>query len=44
MMGSPSGEIDRYVDEGPQHAVTISKGFWLGKFEVTQEQWEKVME
>jgi formylglycine-generating enzyme required for sulfatase activity len=43
MMGSPSGEIDRYDDEGPQHAVTISKGFWLGKYEVTKRQWKAVM-
>ena len=27
----------------PLHAVTISEGFYLGKYEVTQEQWESVM-
>jgi formylglycine-generating enzyme required for sulfatase activity len=27
----------------PVHRVTITKPFYLGKFEVTQEQWEKVM-
>ena len=27
----------------PQHEVTISKGFYLGKYEITQEQWEAVM-
>jgi formylglycine-generating enzyme required for sulfatase activity len=30
-------------DETPQHRVTISKPFYLGKYEVTQEQWEAVM-
>jgi formylglycine-generating enzyme required for sulfatase activity len=27
----------------PVHHVTITKAFYFGKFEVTQEQWEKVM-
>ena len=43
MMGSPPSEKDRYDDEGPQHAVTISSGFWLGKYEVTKRQWKAVM-
>ena len=43
MMGSPSSEKDRYEDEGPQHEVTISKGFWMGKYEVTKRQWTAVM-
>ena len=30
--------------EGPVHEVEISRGFYLGKYEVTQEQWEAVME
>jgi len=25
------------------HEVTLTKGFWIGKYEVTQEQWETVM-
>lgn len=41
--GSPSSESRREKDEGPQHEVTISRGFWLGKYEVTQEQWEAVL-
>jgi formylglycine-generating enzyme required for sulfatase activity len=41
-MGSPSSEKDRYDDETP-HAVTLTQGFYLGKHEVTQSQWEKVM-
>lgn len=30
-------------DAWPRHEVTISKGFYLGKYEVTQAQWEGVM-
>ncbi len=29
--------------ETPAHRVVISKGFWIGQFEVTQAQWEEVM-
>ena len=43
LMGSPEDEPDRYNDEGPQHEVTISRGFYLGKFEITQGQWTAVM-
>jgi formylglycine-generating enzyme required for sulfatase activity len=39
MMGSEAG----YGNEEPVHEVTISKPFYLGKHEVTQEQWEVVM-
>jgi formylglycine-generating enzyme required for sulfatase activity len=39
-MGSPDSEAGRLLDEGPQHAVTISKDFWLGKFPVTQAQYQ----
>jgi sulfatase modifying factor 1 len=42
MMGSPKDEKDREEDE-TQHKVTLTKGFYLGKHEVTQAQWEKVM-
>jgi formylglycine-generating enzyme required for sulfatase activity len=31
------------VNEFPLHNVTISRNFYLGKFEVTQEQWTKIM-
>jgi formylglycine-generating enzyme required for sulfatase activity len=43
MMGSPTNEVDRDPDEGPQTAVTISRGFWMGQFEVTQGAYEAVM-
>jgi formylglycine-generating enzyme required for sulfatase activity len=42
-MGSPVSEPGRYDREGPQHEVTISRGFYLGKTEITQGQWEAVM-
>ena len=41
-MGSPSSEAGRESDE-TQHRVTISKGYWLSKYEVTQSEWESVM-
>jgi formylglycine-generating enzyme required for sulfatase activity len=42
-MGSPTNEVDRHGDEGPQTAVTISRGFWMGKYEVTQGEYLAVM-
>jgi formylglycine-generating enzyme required for sulfatase activity len=42
-MGSPPNEIGRYQDEGPVRHVTIPKSFYMSKYEVTQEQWRKVM-
>lgn len=41
-MGSPTNELGRDSDE-PQHAVTLTKDFYIGVFEVTQKQWERVM-
>jgi formylglycine-generating enzyme required for sulfatase activity len=43
MMGSQSEEVGRDDDEGPQHQVTLTNGFYMGKYEVTQAQWEAVM-
>lgn len=42
-MGSPPEEPERNKAEGPQTLVTFSAGFWLGKTEVTQAQYEAVM-
>ena len=39
IMGSPKGERGRYVSEEPQHQVTISKPFAVGKYEVTVGQY-----
>jgi len=41
--GSPTNELHRGSSEGPQVAVTISKGFWMGKCEVTQGEYLAVM-
>ena len=38
MMGSPTTEVDRETNE-TQHEVTLTQGFYLGKYEVTQAQW-----
>lgn len=40
-MGSPPGEQGRFDNE-TLHRVTISKGFEIGKTEVTQGMWKKV--
>ena len=40
-MGSPESEANRSSDE-TQHLVTISEGFYLGKYEVTQGQYQAV--
>ena len=42
VMGSPEDEEGRRSDER-QHEVRISQGFWMGKYEVTQEEWNAVM-
>jgi formylglycine-generating enzyme required for sulfatase activity len=39
IMGSPETEPGREDDES-QHKVTLEKGYWIGKFEVTQAQYE----
>jgi formylglycine-generating enzyme required for sulfatase activity len=41
-MGSPDGELDR-LDGETLHNVTLTKSFWMGKYEVTQGQWTKIM-
>jgi formylglycine-generating enzyme required for sulfatase activity len=42
LMGSLDNEAGRESDEGPQHEVTITKSFYMGKYEVTQGQWRAV--
>ena len=43
MMGSPESEVGRREHDETQHEVTLTEGFYLGKYEVTQEEYEKVM-
>ena len=42
-MGSPPTELARWAAEGPQTRVAISQGFWVGKYEVTQSEYQTVM-
>ncbi|MBM3277398.1 MAG: formylglycine-generating enzyme family protein [Candidatus Handelsmanbacteria bacterium] len=42
-MGAPLAEANPQKFEGPQRQVTITQGGYLGKYELTQEQWESVM-
>jgi formylglycine-generating enzyme required for sulfatase activity len=44
LMGSPEADKEAFPNEKPQHRVRITKPFCLGKYLVTQEQWEAVME
>jgi len=43
LMGSPDADKDARDEEKPQHRVRITRPFYLGKYPVTQEQWEVVM-
>ena len=55
-MGSSPDDLDKVLfemeesdiiqikDEAPRHPVKISKGFWLGRTEITQAQWLQVMQ
>jgi formylglycine-generating enzyme required for sulfatase activity len=42
-MGSPTTEAGRNADREDEHNVTLTNGFYLGKHEVTQAQYEAVM-
>ncbi|MCH7958815.1 MAG: SUMF1/EgtB/PvdO family nonheme iron enzyme [Candidatus Hydrogenedentes bacterium] len=41
-MGSPPTEAGRDADES-LHRVSLTRGFWISRYEVTQAQWEGVM-
>ncbi len=42
-MGSPESEEERFPDEGPQHRVTFTRGYWLADTPCTQALWVAVM-
>lgn len=42
-MGSPLREEARLPEDGPPTPVTLTKGFWMGKYEVTQAQFAAIM-
>src|SRR3954452_12319383 len=41
-MGSPPAEPERRPDED-QVTVTLTRGFWMAKFEATQGEWKQAM-
>ena len=43
MMGAQEDEQGALEREYPRHRVIFENGFWMGKYEVTQPQWEAVM-
>jgi formylglycine-generating enzyme required for sulfatase activity len=43
LMGADKDFEEAMDDELPRHQVTISKPFYLGVYEVTQQQWKDVM-
>lgn len=43
MMGSPESEPNRFFNEGPQRRTRITRPFYLGVYEVTQSQFERLM-
>ena len=42
MMGSPKEEKERNTVE-THHKVTLTKGFYMGVYTVTHEQWKEIM-
>ena len=42
-MGSPTNELGRAVDEGPQTTVTLTRGFFIGMHEVTQGEYASLV-
>jgi formylglycine-generating enzyme required for sulfatase activity/tRNA A-37 threonylcarbamoyl transferase component Bud32 len=43
-MGSPKNEVGRLEFESPDVNVEIRRGFWMGQYEVTQNEWQRVMD
>src|SRR6266550_3252051 len=42
-MGCSPGDRECKSDEKPYHLIKITKPFYMGKYEVTQEQWQTLM-
>ena len=42
-LGTPATEQGRAANEGPQTVVTFTQGFYLGRYEVTQGEYEALM-
>jgi len=43
MMGCSPGDVECRENERPAHEVTITRGFWMGQTEVTQEAYQRVV-
>jgi formylglycine-generating enzyme required for sulfatase activity len=43
VMGSPDSEVGRFACEGPQTTVTLTYGFKMGRYEVTQAEYQALM-
>ena len=43
LMGSPTTEIGRNATKETQVSVTLTKPYYIGVYEVTQQQWQQVM-
>jgi len=43
MMGKTTGDAEALANEVPAHSVTLTEPYYLGRYEVTREQWTKVM-
>lgn len=43
VMGASEGDLQADAGELPRHSVTITRPFYLGKFEVTQAEWKGLM-
>ena len=42
-MGAQKMDPDATLAEMPRHRVTITNGYWIGKYPVTQSQWMRIM-
>lgn len=42
VMGSPADEAERRDDEGPQHVVRLTEGYWLAETVCSQALWQAV--
>ena len=42
-MGSPNNEAGRFKDEGPVHSAFVAHGFWMERYEITQQRFQNIM-
>jgi len=43
LMGSPEDELGRISARETQHPVTLTQGFYMSRYEVTEQRWSEVM-